>query len=109
MLEVGRGADLSEEALGTDGLAEFGAKHLHGDRAIMPLILGEVHRCHAALAELALDPVSAREGLVQTTYVILHEVQHGFAAGRRQGGIVNVVSSTTVASMVPGVVHSTSR
>jgi hypothetical protein len=62
MLEVGGGLDLLEEPLGADDRGELGAKHLDGDLAIVPLVVGQVDRGHAAGAELPLDRVAIGEG-----------------------------------------------
>ena len=61
MLQVGGGLDLGEEALGADDGGELGAQDLDGDLAVVLEVLGEVHRGHAARAELALDPVAVGE------------------------------------------------
>ena len=34
-------------------------EELEGDRAVVPEVVGEVHRGHAAAPELALEPVAA--------------------------------------------------
>ena len=54
--------DLAEEALGAERGGELGAEHLDGDLAVVLQVVGEVDRGHAALAELALDPVGGRRG-----------------------------------------------
>ncbi len=61
MLQPGRGLDLAQEPLATQGRPEIGMQHLDSDLAVMAEIVGEVHRRHAALSELALDPVAVRE------------------------------------------------
>ena len=59
MLQAGSDADLALEALGAERCGELGAKHLEGDEAVVVQVPREVHRCHAALTELALDRVAA--------------------------------------------------
>ncbi len=61
VLEVGGGLDLREEAFGADDGGEFGAEDLDGDGAIVLQVVRQVHRGHAALAKLALDPVAVGE------------------------------------------------
>ena len=55
-------ADLPHEPLGADHGGELGAEDLDGDLALVAEVLGEVHGGHAALAELALDPIAVGEG-----------------------------------------------
>ena len=62
MLQVGGGLDLLQKPLGADDRGELGAKHLDGDLAIVPLILGQVHRRHATGTECPLDRVAIGEG-----------------------------------------------
>ena len=59
--QVGRGGDLTQEALPAQRGGELGAEHLDGDLALVPEILGEVDRGHPARTELALDGVAADE------------------------------------------------
>ena len=54
--------DLREEPLGADDGGELGAEHLDGDLAVVAEVLGEVDGGHAALAQLALDPVAVGQG-----------------------------------------------
>ena len=61
VLQLRRDADLSLEALSADGRRGVRMEHLHGDRAVVSQILGEVHGRHAAPAELALERVAVRE------------------------------------------------
>ena len=61
MLELGGGPDLAEEAFGADHGGELGRSTLMATRRSCLQVVGEVDGRHAALAELALDPVrSAR-------------------------------------------------
>ena len=62
MLQVRDGLDLGEEALGADHGGQLGPQHLDRDLAVVLEVLGEVHRGHAAGAELALDAVAVGEG-----------------------------------------------
>ena len=54
--------DLAGEAVRAERGGELGAEHLDRDLAIVLQVLGEVDGGHAALAELALDPVGGAEG-----------------------------------------------
>ena len=62
MLEVGGGLDLTEEPLGADDRGQFGPQHLEGHLAVVLQVLRQVHRGHAAGAELPLDAVAVGEG-----------------------------------------------
>ena len=61
MLQVGGGLDLGEEPLGAEDGGELGVQHLERDLAVVLEVVGEVHRRHAARAELALDAVAVGE------------------------------------------------
>ncbi len=58
MLEIGGGLDLGEEPLGADHRGQLGPEDLDGDLALVPEVVGEVDRGHAARPELALDAVA---------------------------------------------------
>ncbi len=58
MLEIGGELDLREEALGAQHRGELRVEHLDGHLAVVPDVLGEIHRGHAARAQLPLDPVA---------------------------------------------------
>ncbi len=58
VLQVRGGLDLGEEALGADDRGQFGLEDLDGDLSVVLDVLGQVHRGHAAFAELPLDPVA---------------------------------------------------
>ena len=62
MLQVRGGLDLDQEPLGADDGGQFGLQDLERDLAVVLQVLGQVHRGHAALAELALDAVAAGQG-----------------------------------------------
>jgi hypothetical protein len=66
----GRG-DLTEEAFLADRRRMLSVKHLHRDAALVLEVLGEVHGCHAAPAELALDTVAVSQRAAQLLYTIL--------------------------------------
>ena len=72
MAEVGGGLDLAEEALPADGGRELGLEHLDRDLAAVLQVLGEVHRRHPALAELALDAIAVRQGRGETRDTLRH-------------------------------------
>ena len=65
MLEPGGDADLAREAVRAEGRGELGAEHLDGDLAVVLQVVGQVDGGHAALAELALDPVGGAEGTLK--------------------------------------------
>jgi hypothetical protein len=74
MLEAGRGADLGEEALGTDDGCELGSEHVERDLAPRAEVLGKTYRDHPALAELALDAVAALQRGVEACHGLSHPV-----------------------------------
>ena len=61
MLEVRRGLDLGEEALGADHGRELGLEHLERDLPIVLEVLGEIYRGHPPRPELTLDAVPVGE------------------------------------------------
>ena len=62
MLQAGRHLDFAEEPLAAERGGELGPQHLERHLAPVPEILGEVHRGHAAGADLPLDAVAVGEG-----------------------------------------------
>jgi hypothetical protein len=62
VLECGSYTDFVEEAVGPNGSRELSSKHLERDRAVMAKVVREVHRRHAAPAELTLDAVTVSQG-----------------------------------------------
>ena len=68
MLQIRRGLDLGQKPLGADDGGELGAQDLDRDLAVVLQILGEVHRGHAARAELPLDAVAVGEGGGETSF-----------------------------------------
>ena len=65
MLQVGGRLDLGQEALGADHGGELGPQHLERDLAVVPQVVGEVDRRHAAGAELALEAVAVGQGRLE--------------------------------------------
>ena len=65
MLQPGRVLDLAQEALGPERGGQLGVQHLERDRAVVPEVVGEVHRGHAAAPELALEPVAVSKTIHQ--------------------------------------------
>ena len=63
MLQPGGDPDLAEEPLGSERGGELGAQHLERHGPIVPEVVGEVDRGHAAAAELALDAVAIGQGV----------------------------------------------
>ena len=57
--EPGRDADLAQEALGAEHRAEVGVEHLERHLTVMPDVVSQVDRGHAAAAELPLERVAA--------------------------------------------------
>lgn len=65
MLEPGRGLDLAEEPFAAQRGAELGVEHLDSDVAVVPHVVREVYRGHAARAQFTLDPVTVGQGSSQ--------------------------------------------
>jgi hypothetical protein len=63
MLEAGGDLDLPHKALGAERMGQLLVQDLEGDWPIVPEIVRQVDRSHAALAELALDRVAIAEGV----------------------------------------------
>ena len=80
VLQPGGELDLLFEPLGTEGGGELGVKHLQRDRAVVLEIVGEVHGCHPAAAQLTLDAVAVGE---RDRQAVLTRVRHAanYAAG----------------------------
>ena len=51
-----------EEPLGAEDGGQLGLQHLDRDVAVVLEVVGEIHGRHAALAQLALDPVAVGQG-----------------------------------------------
>ena len=62
MLQVGRDLDLGEEPLHAEHGAEFGLQHLERHAPVVLQVAREVHRRHAAGADLMCDLVAVGEG-----------------------------------------------
>ena len=72
VLQPGGQLDLAQEPLGAERGGELGVEHLERDRAVVPEVLGEVDRRHAAAPELALERVAVGEGLAQRRRRLTH-------------------------------------
>ena len=77
VLQLGRDVDFLQEPLGGERGGHVGEEHLDGDVPVVPEIAPQVHRRHAAGAELALDPVGAGQRSLQPI-----EYFHGPSGGR---------------------------
>ena len=62
VLEICRGLDFLDEALGAKDRGEFGTQDFDGDFALVLQVLSEVDGRHASFAEVALDFVAIGEG-----------------------------------------------
>ncbi len=58
VLEVGGGPDLGQKTLSTDDGGKLGPQHLDRDLAAVAQVVGQIHGGHAALPQLAVDPVA---------------------------------------------------
>ena len=61
MLQVGGGLDLGQEPLRAEDRRELGPEHLERDLPVVPQVVREVDRGHAALPDLALEAVPVGE------------------------------------------------
>jgi hypothetical protein len=61
VLQVGGDLDFLEEALRAEHRREFRLEHFERDLSVVPEVMSQVHRGHAALAEFALDAVLTSE------------------------------------------------
>ena len=69
VMQGGDGLDLAEEPLGADDGGQLGAQDLDGDLAVVLEVGGEEDGRHAALAELAPDPVALLQRGAEATEV----------------------------------------
>jgi len=72
MVEPRGDLDLAQEPLGPQGLRQLSAQHLERDLAVVPDVRREVHRRHAAGADLALEAIVPGEGGVQLRDHVSH-------------------------------------
>ena len=61
MMQIGGYFDLAREALSTQYSSQLGPQNFDGHLPLVLEVLGEVHRGHAAFAEVGLDAVAVRE------------------------------------------------
>ena len=80
MLQIGGGLDLGQEPLGAEHRGQLAAQHLERDLAVVPQVVREIDRGHAALAELALDAVAVGQRRGQALVRVTHR-------GRDRGNI----------------------
>ena len=72
VLEVGGELDLGQEPLGADHGRELRAQQLERDLAVVLQVLREVHRRHAAGADLTFDPVAVGERYLEAVLQLGH-------------------------------------
>ena len=65
MLEAGGDLDLPHKALGAERMGQLLVQDLEGDGPIVPEIVRQVDRGHAAPAELALEQVAVTKSIAQ--------------------------------------------
>src|SRR5439155_9409224 len=66
VVEAGRGFDLAQKAVWTQGRRKLGLQNLDSDRAMVLEVCGEVDCRHPTAAELALDRVTVAKGGLQS-------------------------------------------
>ncbi len=62
MLQSSADVDFAEETLATHGRAPVGSEHLDGHPGIVAQVAGEIHRGHAAAADLVQQLIAIAEG-----------------------------------------------
>ena len=65
MLQVGRDLDFVQKALRAERRRDLRLEHLERDLPVVPEIVSQVHRGHAALAECSLDMVAVGQCSLQ--------------------------------------------
>src|SRR5829696_6103222 len=85
MLQIGRDANLAEEALDTEHGTELRIDHLERDVPRVPDVAGEIHGGHTAASDLAIDRVAAGERGAQLGGIV-HARNYGRAIGRARVG-----------------------
>jgi len=68
VLQVGGEPDLLKEALGSDHRRQLGPQDLEGDLTVVPQVLCQVHRGHAALPQLPLEAVAVGQCRSETLH-----------------------------------------
>jgi hypothetical protein len=101
VLQGGGGLDLHHEPLGAQHGGQLGLEDLEGDLAVVPEVLGEVHRRHAALAQLALDAVALGEGGGETgERRVAHRSPRGSSTSQASGWLVVRLHTTRLPSLL---------
>jgi hypothetical protein len=72
MLQPGGDLDLTQEPVSSERRRQIGPQHLHRHPAVVLEITGEIHRGHAAAADLSLDGISLGQGGLQSVYGARH-------------------------------------
>ena len=74
MLQVGGGPDLPQEPLGADHGRELGLEQLERDPSPMAEIVRQVHRRHAAGAQLSLQAIAVRQRGLEALEELGHRI-----------------------------------
>jgi hypothetical protein len=84
MRQASGDANLAQESFGANRGGEFLLQHFDSHLPPMLSLLGEVHGCHAALAQKALDHVSIGERVGEGSRRVAHSrnIGHETTAGR---------------------------
>ena len=64
--------DLALEPFGAERGGQLGVQDLERDRAVVPEVVGEEHRRHAAAPELALEPVPVCQAALELVTEVCH-------------------------------------
>ena len=73
MLKVRSKLDLLEKAIRAEDGRELGVKNLYRNFAVMPNVFSDIDSRHAALTDLALDPIPVAQTLSETFGSAGHE------------------------------------
>ncbi len=62
MPEAGGDPDFQQKPLRSEGGGQLGSQDLQGDGSVVPDVVGEIYRGHAAASELSLDAIAVGQG-----------------------------------------------
>ena len=89
MLQPGGDFDLAEEALGPEGRGQLRPQHFDRHLAVMPQVLGQVHRRHPAMTQLPHDGVAVGERFLQAGERFVHCGDRRWGRGKDAAALVD--------------------
>lgn len=72
MLQLRRRLDLGQKTLGTQGSSQVGMKHLDRHIPLVPNVVCEIHRRHAADTDLTRHAIPVTQGFSQAREDVAH-------------------------------------